>query len=81
MGIKFIGTPAPVQYGLTRETYRTGNEFPVPPSQLADQATRADIAELAYLIWEEHGCSNGSAESDWLEAEQMVRERSNLDLV
>lgn len=48
---------------------------PVPPSQLPDQAIRAEIAELAYLLWEEHGYPNGSAESDWLEAEHRIQER------
>jgi hypothetical protein len=29
-----------------------------------------DIANLAYGIWQEKGCPNGTAEEDWLEAEQ-----------
>jgi hypothetical protein len=39
---------------------------------------RADIAELAYILWQGQGCPNGSAESDWLAAEQMMRQRVNL---
>jgi len=66
-----FGTAGSVQRGI-REGL--GGPSPVPPSQLADQATRADIAELAYLLWEEHGRPGGSARSDWLEAERRVQQ-------
>jgi hypothetical protein len=36
---------------------------------------RADIAELAYLLWEEHDRPIGSAQGDWLEAERRINER------
>ncbi len=32
-----------------------------------------DIAKLAYALWQHRGCPEGSAEQDWLEAEQTVR--------
>lgn len=32
--------------------------------------TREAIAQLAYLHWEARGCQGGSAEQDWLRAEQ-----------
>jgi hypothetical protein len=35
-----------------------------------------DIARLAYALWQERGCPDGSAERDWLEAEQELRESS-----
>ena len=46
-------------------------------NDLAD-AMRADIAELAYLLWEENGCPSGSAQSDWLEAERTIQARIYL---
>lgn len=30
-----------------------------------------DIANLAYAIWQQRGCPEGSSEQDWLEAERM----------
>ena len=76
MDSKFINTPGSVQRSDTRmEAGSVSAAPPVPPSQLADHAIRADIAELAYLIWEERGYPNRSAESDWLEAERRVREQ------
>ena len=75
MGGAFIDTPGSVQRDLSlRQQWRPGAS-PVPPSQLDDHATRADIAELAYLLWEEHGCPVESAQSDWLEAERRIKER------
>jgi Protein of unknown function (DUF2934) len=32
-----------------------------------------DIAVVAYALWRHRGCSEGSAEQDWHEAEQRVR--------
>jgi hypothetical protein len=74
----FIGTPGSVQRGIAIRENGLAGPSPVPPSRLADHAIRADIAQLAYLLWEEHGCPSGSAESDWLEAERRVEERVTL---
>ena len=32
-----------------------------------------DIAILAYALWQQRGCPQGSSEQDWLEAEEMMR--------
>ena len=32
----------------------------------------ADIARLAYSLWEERGCPDGSPEVDWLRAEELL---------
>ena len=46
-------------------------------SSLSAEASRQnDIARLAYALWQQRGCPEGSAESDWLEAEQKMRESS-----
>jgi Protein of unknown function (DUF2934) len=78
MGGEFFGIAAAAQRSHMRDEYRLSSESPVPPSQLADQAMRADIAELAYLLWEENGCPSGSAQSDWLEAERTIQARIYL---
>jgi hypothetical protein len=31
------------------------------------------IAALAYLLWQERGCPEGSPDEDWLRAEQHIR--------
>jgi hypothetical protein len=35
--------------------------------------TEAEIARIAYRIWEERGCPDGCAEEHWREAEQQLR--------
>lgn len=66
----FVSTP-----GSERTQCGPINKCPVPASQLPDHAIRAEIAELAYLLWEQQGYPNGSAESDWLEAERIIHEQ------
>jgi hypothetical protein len=36
------------------------------------QPTRDDIAALAYALWRDRGCPDGSAETDWLTAERKL---------
>lgn len=71
----FVNTPGSVQRGIGATHDGPISTCPVPASQLADQAVRAEIAELAYRVWQEQGCPAGSAESDWLEAERRIQER------
>ncbi len=40
------------------------------------QPTVEEIAAVAYLYWEARGCQGGSAEEDWLRAEQELRSRA-----
>jgi hypothetical protein len=75
----FVGTPGSVQrHIISAEEDRPRTSKPVVPAQLADNATTADVAEIAYELWKRNGCQSGSAEADWLEAEQIVRQRVNL---
>jgi hypothetical protein len=37
--------------------------------------SRDEVARLAYLYWLDRGCQNGSAEEDWLRAEQQLRQQ------
>jgi hypothetical protein len=39
-----------------------------------ETSMQEDVAKLAYAIWEQRGCSQGSADEDWLEAERNFRE-------
>ncbi len=50
-------------HSIERETTQ-----PEPQSE----AQRLEIAKLAYALWQHRGCGEGSAEQDWLEAEQTV---------
>lgn len=38
-------------------------------------ANTAEIARLAYHLWQSRGCPEGSPEVDWLQAEQQLSER------
>jgi hypothetical protein len=48
----------------------------VTPEKVSDAVpSQDDIAVLAYFYWEARGCPDGSAEEDWLRAEQELFER------
>jgi hypothetical protein len=34
----------------------------------------ADIAVLAYRLWQDRGCPQGSPEADWFRAEELLRD-------
>jgi hypothetical protein len=40
-----------------------------------DLPSQEDIAVLAYYYWQARGCKDGSAEEDWLRAEQELLDR------
>ncbi len=42
--------------------------------QPSESSMQQDIARLAYSLWQRRGCPQGSAEMDWFEAEQELRE-------
>jgi len=35
--------------------------------------SHSDIAALAYLLWQDRGCPEGSPEKDWYEAERKLQ--------
>ena len=48
-------------------------EQPLAASQeTVESSMPADTAQLAYALWQQRGCPAGSAETDWLEAEQQL---------
>ncbi len=70
-----------------RPTKRTKSPQPVPAAMPpppiaaaegvggpdAPELKREQIARLAYSYWEARGCQAGSAEEDWVRAEQELR--------
>lgn len=46
------------------------------PASGNSKPDREEIARLAYSYWEARGCQDGSAEEDWIRAEQELRIRN-----
>jgi len=42
------------------------------PVNHSEETLRAEIARLAYHLWQARGCPEGSPEQDWIEAEQTL---------
>jgi hypothetical protein len=66
---KLIGTPGSVQRQPDESSVRAA-------LSLRENVTQQRIAKLAYALWEERGFPAGSAEADWLEAEQRLQRDS-----
>jgi hypothetical protein len=45
-------------------------------SRVPETSMRDDVAKFAYALWQQRGCSQGTANEDWLEAERNLRESS-----
>jgi hypothetical protein len=41
-------------------------------TQSETQSKHEYMADIAYALWQQRGCPEGSAEQDWYEAEQRV---------
>lgn len=63
-----LEAPGSVQRDLSKRSTKTTSE-----AQSARTATREEIAQLAYAIWQQRGCPEGSAEQDWFDAERQCR--------
>ncbi len=37
-----------------------------------------DIANLAYSLWQQRGCPQGSSEQDWIEAERKLQNEQTI---
>ena len=44
------------------------------PETQIQQVQQQDIANLAYTLWQQRGCPEGSPQQDWIEAEQRMRD-------
>lgn len=74
-------TGSPKNGSALRRTPRRRVAQPKNPESVALTAVPEDtiqneIARLAYLLWEARGGVGGSAEEDWLRAEQEILARS-----
>jgi hypothetical protein len=52
------------------------NEFAPDTEPKASPLDHESIAALAYHLWQQRGCPEGSGEQDWLQAEAMLRAES-----
>jgi hypothetical protein len=56
---------APVVPGSVERGTKQQPQMKISPQQ--------DIANVAYALWQQRGCPEGSPEQDWFEAEAIVR--------
>ncbi len=56
------------------ETAQAVSTFSDPAAGIRTEPSREQIAHLAYLYWLSRGGQEGSAEEDWLRAEQELRQ-------
>ena len=68
----------PASYRTSQETkpirsIKPESKPPTDPSDMTQQSRdHQEIAQLAYSYWEARGRQDGSAEADWLQAEQAL---------
>lgn len=62
----------------TRNQGREAFNLEIGGSRASERATPDPglVERLAYALWEERGRPDGSADDDWLRAEQLLREDS-----
>jgi hypothetical protein len=48
----------------------TATVHSLPPQWELEEILHEQIAALAYTLWQERGCPEGSAEEDWFRAEK-----------
>jgi DUF2934 family protein len=67
--------PAPRKSPIRKRASHVGEHVAAAASveMVAAEPSMDSIAQLAYSYWEERGCLGGSAEEDWLRAEQALR--------
>ena len=62
---------------MGRQATKRARETVVSPeiarSSVMMEISHADIAALAYRLWERRGCPDGTAEQDWREAERQLK--------
>ena len=53
---------------MAKQATRLPHELSAAPSEI--HPTHEDVAALAYALWQESGCPEGTHEENWLRAEQ-----------
>jgi len=71
LGPMDLETSQPVTKPDSPPAVETANEGTDSP-----QLKTEEIARLAYSYWEARGCQGGSADEDWLRAEEELRARA-----
>ena len=61
--------------------YPEQNEVPRHHPLVPENPEREDIACLAYQLWQERGCPNGSPDEDWYRAEEQLLSQSGSQRV
>lgn len=69
------GAAAPLRRPRTTRSKPASAAEPAEGGAYAPASDQAEIARLAYSYWEARGGQGGSAEEDWLRAEQEYRHR------
>jgi hypothetical protein len=76
-GEHYMKTPTTETQALVRqdsEPNRPTQTAGASHSHVPETSMQGDVAKLAYALWEQRGCSPGSADEDWLQAERNFRE-------
>ena len=68
MSTHIIATPGSVQRDVNKAS---GNPRRADPG--SPDASYEKVAQLAYSLWQQRGCVEGSAQEDWFEAERQLR--------
>lgn len=63
----------PVGNGLATTAVANGNHEQDQPPFAEDKVRDVETARLAYSYWEARGNVHGSAEADWVRAEQEIK--------
>jgi len=70
--------PNPTDTGLSSTQESPGNDTQLRTAEGVTDAQQEAISKLAYVLWLNRGCPIGSADEDWIEAEQQVRGRKAI---
>lgn len=74
MSARMTATPDSVQREPEVNTKKPTLTARASESQVPEESMHEDIARLAYALWQQRGCPNGSAEFDWFAAEEKLLE-------
>ena len=72
-GAAATAAPAKRRTTLSKRSETSTSEIPSKAAKQAPSVDRDAIARLAYSYWEARGFAGGSAEEDWLRAEEEIR--------
>ena len=72
MSASAIATPGSVQRESQTTTPRSSAEDTSSSRQPSPASSTEDIQKIAYALWQQRGCPEGSATADWLEAERQL---------